>query len=433
MKGKAKRGIAVAAAASLAMSTAVIAGAVTPANAAPKKPKVLKFYHDKNGWDARFLAVSAGLKDGINISLKPTTYADTTIYQNTLNQAAKTGKGPDMMTWWSGYRMVDGAKGGLFADISDVWRDAIKSGDVSADLQKQFMVGGKTYAIPNGVSYWPLFYSKKVFAELGLTPPKTWDEFIKVLDTIKTKKGVAPLSSTVDGKWPSFIWFEQLLISQDPKLYLDLTSNKIKYNNPKVLEVFNIWKGMLDKGYFTPGDTQFWGDQSKKLLEQGTMIALGTWYNGTIIGQGLTPGKDYDAFVIPNINPGLKTQSIIVESGAIGALAKSKNLPAAKKALREWLRFPVQAIWADQSGDGVPNSKVPVGDPVIKGLSKYVATNKVNLLQRYWESGPVPLIEGGVEILSAFVIGTKTAKQAADELTALSDKEWAAWTKKYGK
>ena len=432
MKGKAKRGIAVAAAASLAMSTAVIAGAVTPANAAPKS-QVLKFYHDKGGWDARFLAVSAGLKDGVNITLKPTTYPDTTIYQNTLNQAAKTGKGPDMMTWWSGYRMVDGAKGGLFADISDVWKDAIKAGDVSADLQTQFMVGGKTYAIPNGVSFWPLFYSKKVFAELGLTPPKTWDEFMKVLDTIKTKKGVAPLSSTVDGKWPSFIWFEQLLISQDPKLYLDLTSNKIKYNNPKVLEVFNIWKGMLDKGYFTPGDTQFWGDQSKKLLEQGTMIALGTWYNGSIIGQGLTPGKDYDAFVIPNINPGLKTQSIIVESGAIGALAKGKNLPAAKKALREWLRFPVQAIWADQSGDGVPNPKVPVGDPVIKGLSKYVATNKVNLLQRYWESGPVPLIEGGVEILSAFVIGTKTAKQAADELTALSDKEWAAWTKKYGK
>ena len=118
---------------------------------------------------------------------------------------------------------------------------------------------------------------------------------------------------------------------------------------------------------------------------------------------------------------------------AIGALAKSKNLATAKKALREWLKFPVQAIWADQSGDGVPNPKVPVADPVIKGLSKYVSTNKVNLIQRYWESGPVPLIEGGVEILSAFVLGTKTSKQAADELTALSDKEWAAWTKKYGK
>jgi multiple sugar transport system substrate-binding protein len=429
---KAKKSLAFATVASLAIGSVLMAGAVAPANA-NSKGTVLNFYHDKNGWDARFLEVSKGLKDGVNVTLKPTTYADTTIYQNTLNQAAKTGKGPDMMTWWSGYRMVDGAKGGLFADISDVWRDAIKAGDVSKDLQKQFMVSGKTYAIPNGVSYWPLFYNKKMFAELKLTPPKTWAEFINILDTIKREKGVAPLSSTVDGKWPSFIWFEQLLISQDPKLYLDLTSNKVKYNDPKVIAVFNIWKDMLDKGYFTAGDTSFWGDQPKKLLDQGTMIALGTWYNGSIIATGMTPGKDYDAFVIPNINPNLKTQSIIVESGAIGALAKSKNLPTAKKALREWLRFPVQAIWADQSGDGVPNPKVPVGDPVIKGLSKYVSANKVNLLQRYWESGPVPLIEGGVEILSAFVIGTKTVKQTADELTALSDKEWAAWTKKYGK
>lgn len=429
----AKKSLAFATVASLAIGSVLMAGAVAPANANSKKGTVLNFYHDKNGWDARFLEVSKGLKDGVNVTLKPTTYADTTIYQNTLNQAAKTGKGPDMMTWWSGYRMVDGAKGGLFADISDVWREAIKAGDVSKDLQKQFMVSGKTYAIPNGVSYWPLFYNKKMFAELKLTPPKTWAEFINILDTIKREKGVAPLSSTVDGKWPSFIWFEQLLISQDPKLYLDLTSNKVKYNDPKVIAVFNIWKDMLDKGYFTAGDTSFWGDQPKKLLDQGTMIALGTWYNGSIIATGMTPGKDYDAFVIPNINPNLKTQSIIVESGAIGALAKSKNLPTAKKALREWLRFPVQAIWADQSGDGVPNPKVPVGDPVIKGLSKYVSANKVNLLQRYWESGPVPLIEGGVEILSAFVIGTKTVKQTADELTALSDKEWAAWTKKYGK
>ena len=427
-----KKGIALAAASALVVSTAALTGAASPANAAAK-PTVLKFYHDKNGWDSRFIAVSAGLKDGINVTLKPSTYADTTLYQNTLNQAAKTGKGPDLLTWWSGYRMVDGAKGGLFADISDVWQDAIKAGDVSPDLQKQFMVGGKTYAIPNGVSYWPLFYNKKVFAELNLKVPTTWDEFIKVLDTIKKEKKVAPLSSSVDGKWPSFIWFEQLLISQDPQLYLDLTSNKVKYNDPKVIAVLDRWKQMLDAGYFTAGDTSFWGDQSKKLLDQGTMIALGTWYNGSIIATGMTPGKDYDAFVIPNINPALKTQSIIVESGAIGALAKSKNLATAKKALREWLKFPVQAIWADQSGDGVPNPKVPVADPVIKGLSKYVSTNKVNLIQRYWESGPVPLIEGGVEILSAFVLGTKTSKQAADELTALSDKEWAAWTKKYGK
>ena len=423
------KSVAVAVIASLAITTIAFAG---PANAA-KKSKTLNFYHDKNGWDPRFLGVSKALNDGVKIKLKPSTYADTTIYQNTLNQAAKTGKGPDLLTWWSGYRMVDGAKNGIFADITDVWKDAIKAGDVSADLQKQFQVGKKTYGIPNGVSYWPMFYNKKVFAENNLTVPKTWAEFINICDTLKAK-GITPLTASVDGAWPSFIWFEQLLISQDPKLYLDLTSNKIKYTDPKVKAVFQIWKDMIDKGYFTPGDTQFFGEKAVALMNEGTMTPVGTWNNSAYsVTGGLIGGKDYDAFVIPNINPALKTQSIIVEAGAIGALAKGKNLKKSKIALREWLRFPAQAMWADVSGDAVPNPKVPIADPVIKGLSSYVATNKVNQIQRYWESGPVPLIENGVSILGAFMLGNKTVDQTATEMAALADKEWKAWTAKYGK
>ena len=421
--------VAVAAIASLALTTIAYAGSAIAATSST----TLNFYHDKKGWDSRFLGVSTALNDGVKIKLKPSTYADTTIYQNTLNQAAKTGKGPDLLTWWSGYRMVDGAKNGIFADITDVWTDAIKAGDVSADLQKQFQVGKKTYGIPNGVSYWPMFYNKKVFAANNLTAPKTWAEFINICDTLKAK-GITPLTASVDGAWPAFIWFEQLLISQDPKLYLDLTSNKIKYTDPKVKAVLQIWKDMIDKGYFTPGDTSFFGEAAVALMNKGTMIPVGTWNNSAFsVTGGLVGGKDYDSFVIPNINPALKTQSIIVEAGAIGALAKGKNLAKAKVALREWLKFPAQAMWADVSGDGVPNPKVPVADPVIKSLSKYVAANKVNQIQRYWESGPVPLIENGCSILSAFMLGNKTVDQTATEMAALAAKEWKAWTAKYGK
>jgi ABC-type glycerol-3-phosphate transport system substrate-binding protein len=304
--------VAVATIASLALTTIAYAGSAIAATSST----TLNFYHDKKGWDSRFLAVSTALNDGAKIKLKPSTYADTTIYQNTLNQAAKTGKGPDLLTWWSGYRMVDGAKNGIFADITDVWTDAIKAGDVSADLQKQFQVGNKTYGIPNGVSFWPMFYNKKVFAANNLTVPKTWAEFINICDTLKAK-GITPLTASVDGAWPAFIWFEQLLISQDPKLYLDLTSNKIKYTDPKVKAVLQIWKDMIDKGYFTAGDTSFFGEAAAALMAKGTMIPVGTWNNSAFsVTGGLVGGKDYDAFVIPNINPALKTQSIIVEAGA---------------------------------------------------------------------------------------------------------------------
>ena len=153
-----------------------------------------------------------------------------------------------------------------------------------------------------------MFYNKKVFAENNLTVPKTWAEFINICDTLKAK-GITPLTASVDGAWPSFIWFEQLLISQDPKLYLYLTSNKIKYTDPKVKAVFQIWKDMIDKGYFTPGDTQFFGEKAVALMNEGTMTPVGTWNNSAYsVTGGLIGGKDYDAFVIPNINPALKTQ-----------------------------------------------------------------------------------------------------------------------------
>ena len=141
--------------------------------------------------------------------------------------------------------------------------------------------------------------SKDTLLALSLTLLRfvccTWSgerRFEAVCAAIKAK-GVTPLTASVDGAWPSFIWFEQLLISQDPKLYLDLTSNKIKYTDPKVVEVFNIWKGMIDKGWFTAGDTSFFGEEAVKLMNRGTMIPVGTWNNSAFSGTGgLIGGKD---------------------------------------------------------------------------------------------------------------------------------------------
>lgn len=419
--------------AALVVSMASVVGVslLTPLTAQAATPTVLKIYHDKQGWDPRFMKISSAISsDGV--SLKPTTFGDTTSYQNTLQQAVQTGKGPDLFTWWSGYRMVDGAKNGLFADISDVWKDAIKAGDVSPDLASQFTVGGKQYAIPNGVSFWPMFYSKTVFAKYGLTPPKTWADFLNICDTLK-KNGITPLAASVDGAWPAFIWFEQLMISTDPQLYTDLMANKVKFTDPKVVAVFNTWKGLIDKGYFTPLDTKFFGADAATLVKAGTMLPVGTWNNGAFTSNSMVGDVDYGAFVIPNINPALKTQSIIVESGAIGAFAKGKNLAKAKVALRAWLKKPAQTAWANVAADGVPNPKVPLTDPVLKSLSSYVSSNKVKLVQRFWEAGPVPLIEGGVNDLGAFMAGTKTAQETAQALADRAATEWAAWTSKYGK
>lgn len=391
----------------------------------------LALYHDKQGWDERFLLVSDAISADVGHTLTPTTYGDTTSYQNVLQQAALTGDGPDLFTWWSGYRMVDGAKGGLFADVSDVWEDAIAAGDVAADLQSQFQVDGKTYGIPNGVSYWPMFYNKTKFTELGLSAPETWEEFINICDTLLAN-GIVPITASIDGRWPAFIWFEQLMISQDPDLYEDLMNNNIKWTDPKVKEVFDIWADMINKGYFTPLDTVFFGEDAAALITEGTMMPVGTWNNGSIASGGLVGGADFDAFIIPNIDSSNTRKSIIVETGTIGALASSPNLDAAKQALRSWLRDGAQQAWADVALDGVPNPKISTADPVIKGLASRVASDDVRLVQRFWEFGPVPFIEGGVDDLGRFMLDPSTVDSVLADLQTRADTEWAAWTAKYG-
>jgi len=391
----------------------------------------LALYHDKQGWDERFLLVSDAISADVGHTLVPTTYGDTTSYQNVLQQAAVTGDGPDLFTWWSGYRMVDGAKGGLFADISDVWEDAIAAGDVAADLQSQFQVDGKTYGIPNGVSYWPMFYNKTKFEELGLSAPETWEEFINVCDTLLAN-GITPITASIDGRWPAFIWFEQLMISKDADLYEDLMNNKVKWTDPEIREVFDIWADMINKGYFTDLDTVFFGEDAAALISEGTMMPVGTWNNGSIASGGLVGGSDFDAFIIPNIDASNTRKSIIVESGTIGALASSPNLDAAKQALRSWLRDGAQQAWADVALDGVPNPKIATSDPVVKGLAERVAANDVRLVQRFWEFGPVPFIEGGVDDLGAFMLDPSSVDKVLNDLQARADAEWAAWTEKYG-
>lgn len=45
-----------------------------------------------------------------------------------------------------------------------------------------------------------VIYNRKIFAEQGLTPPKTWDEFIAVCDALKAK-GITPFYGTLADSW----------------------------------------------------------------------------------------------------------------------------------------------------------------------------------------------------------------------------------------
>ena len=384
----------------------------------------LKFYHDKVNWQDFFVAQGNLAEAAIGVNWDPSPYSDTTSYQAAVLAALPTSDTPDFFTWWSGYRIEDLFSQNVLEDVSDVWTKAIADGELSADLAAAFTFGGKQWAIPASLSYWVAFYNKKVFADNGVSVPTTWAELTAAADKFKAA-GITPFAATQNGRWPAFIWFEELLIRTDPNFYVELTAGRAKYTDPTAVKVFETWKTLIDAGYFTSFDSDPFNDWIPQFT-QGKLatITMGTWYQSGFTGANLKPGVDYDIFVLPNVDPALTGKSIIVETGALAIAAKSSKIDDAKKMAAWWVSPDAQTAWIKNLSDASPDPKATSDNVALQGLIKTVGDG-YSLYQRYWEASPVPIVEGGVDFLAQFMLNPGDATSVMENLQKLADTEWA--------
>ena len=135
-------------------------------------------------------------------------------------------------------------KPGLLAPVTSVW-DKYKD-EYSKGIRDAFTIDGQLYALPWSIEYWLVYYNKDVYSQLGLSVPKNWDEFLANCQKIKAA-GKTPLNQTIVDEWPAFIVFEEIAASVDPNLYNDLCTGKKKFTDPQAVEIFRVWKDMIDK------------------------------------------------------------------------------------------------------------------------------------------------------------------------------------------
>lgn len=385
----------------------------------------LSFYHDKAPWQDFFVQMGDSAQEAIGINWEATPYADTTSYQAALLAALPTSQSPDMFTWWSGYRLEDLYTQGALMDITAIWTQAIADGNMPESLAAAFTFDGAQYALPGNVSYWPVFYNKAVFADNGLTVPTTWDEFTGAAETLKAA-GITPFGATQNGRWPSFIWFEEMILRSDPQLYLDLTAGTIPYTDERVVAAMEVWRGLIENEYFTSFDADMNNDIGPAFAAGDVaMFPIGTWFQSVFIANGMTPGEDYDLFVMPNINPELTTKSIIFEAGALGISAKAPH-PEESMTMGSWWVTPeATSEFSNLIGDAPSNPQAVSDNPVVAGLSDTLTAEGYTLYQRYWEASPVPIVEGAVDYLAQFMLNPGDLESVLESIEQLASTTWA--------
>jgi len=387
----------------------------------------VKFFTDKPAWQTGWDAVFAAFKEETGIDVEMTGYTEIDTYIAAVKTGVASTKGPDVFTWWSDYKLQNLAREGFLEDISDIY--ASMPGKYSEGMLKSFSYDGKIYGAPVLVASWIMFYNKPVFEKYGLKEPQTWDDFIGLCETLKSR-GIIPIGFTITGGWTSFFWFQQLLASNYPQAYLDICGGKKSWNSKEVEEAFLLWKDMLSKGYFSDPGLDL-GQEIPPMFAKGEigMTYCGDWFTAFFDQVDLKGGTDYSIFVIPPYKKGNK-KTILYEAGPMSISANAEHKAAARKFVEFWLSDKGQQIFSDTMNFVSPNADVSGAklDPVKKKVASDVFGDKdAQMIVRFWEAALESMTLPACAAFDKFVLDPDSYKDVMMELDRLSKEAWAEY------
>jgi glucose/mannose transport system substrate-binding protein len=157
------------------------------------------------------------------------------------------------------------------------------------------------YSIPIGTHRFnTLFYNKKIFAQYGLTPPTTWDEFYQVGDALKAQ-GITPLAiGAKDGFYVSIVVWDGMLIARSGvpfrESYFGGTADPA---DPAIADTLTEMTKVF--GYTNDDrSTVDWDGAAQEVVDgKAAMTIIGDWAKGFFLSQGWQSGVDLGAVPTP--------------------------------------------------------------------------------------------------------------------------------------
>ena len=199
---------------------------------------------------------------------------------------------------------------------------------------------GKLYGGPIGTAFGGgVLYNIPVFKKLGLSVPKTWDEFMANNKKIKDAGGVAPVEQTYGETWTSqlFVLGDYANVeAQVPDFAAKYTAGQDKYaNTPAALAGFQHIQDVKDAGYLNKDYA------SAKLNDGVKAVATGTAAQYPQLGgqaaniENVAPGKSKDVgfFALPGEDASSNNMTVWPGTSAlyIPKSVEGAKLDAAKK------------------------------------------------------------------------------------------------------
>lgn len=327
---------------------------------------------------------------------------------------------PDITSWYPGNRMAPFVEAGLFEDVSDVW-EANNFGEALAAIKPTMTIDGKQWGVPYTYYQWGIYYRKDIFDLLKLEEPKTWDEFKAAAEILK-ENGVTPLTIGTKFLWPAAGVFDYLnLRINGYEVHNDLTAGKIKYTDERIRKVFEIWKEMIDGGYFINNHaTMSWQDAIAPFANgDAAMYVMGNFSVDAYKNAGLTE-EQIDYFRFPEITPDLP-RAEEAPADAFFIPSRAKNKEDARKFLAFVAQPDVQTEWNKTIGQLPINKNAEVGDSKFLQEGFETLSTATGLAQFYDRDAPAQMAKAGMEGFQEFMLDTSKLDNILERLDKIQE------------
>lgn len=162
------------------------------------------------------------------------------------------GSVPDIMFSWSGEFARKFVRSGAAMDLTEAlnadpeWKNHF----IPASLQP-FVSDGKNYGVPLRFNGKFFVYNKEIFDKHQLQKPKTWDEFLQLLDKLK-QAGETPIILGNASPWAAIHYLtglNQKMVPGDVRAK-DYNPGTGEFTDPGYIKALQVLKDLKDKGYF---------------------------------------------------------------------------------------------------------------------------------------------------------------------------------------
>lgn len=256
---------------------------------------------------------------------------------------------------------------------------------------------GVIYAMPiEAVNFYAAaYYNKKVFAELNLSEPTTYAEFLNVLETIKTKGGgITPIYMSNKDDWTTQVFMTAglsvLLGEKAQSTFNRVMNNQLKWTEiPEFKTILSEYAELYEKGYVNQDHVGRTFEEAKAAIASGNaaMVYNGEWTVSELVTKHKMSPSEIGAFVIP-----FGDNDIMATGGFVTGLfipKDAKNKETAKKVLN-LLSQPayLDIYFAEHPGSpGFTDVNGGVLAPEVKGLEEaYIRGNKYVYEMNYYVS-----------------------------------------------